>query len=110
MYRITNTESGENFEYAYIDDFLSDVIGDEDVQDWLDDMFEPIEICNERFGAGFVLRKCLDVNRWTDFVDEFIRSEVEYIEDEIASAATCDWREYFIEDLDMISEDTIEEG
>ena len=96
----------ETLEYAFIDDFMEDYVDDELVEEWLNEIYEPYQICGFSFSPGTIMRKCLgeDSSEWERLREDFIQMESEYVEDELETSGGCDWYSFHIIDTDYVNE------
>ena len=99
-------------EYSCVEDFLSDLLEDEDIIDFLNEAYEVIDIpCVGVKPAGDVIFQMLNGDRigcrpeWDAIYDDVLQSEVEYVEDELAANGKIIYRDYELTDTDFSEEE-----
>ena len=73
MYIILNADTEEKIEeYRYLEDFFSDYVSDDDVKDWIDSAYEPIDlpIIGEQFISTIIER--LDKVAYSMIRDDYV--------------------------------------
>ena len=103
-------------EYSCAEDFLSDLLEDEDIIDFLNEAYEGIDIpCVGTKPAGDVIFQTLNGDcigcrpEWDAIYDDVIRAEMGYIEDELAANGRMIYRDYELTDTDFSEEEEEEE-
>lgn len=91
--------------YNYVEDILRDIITDDNVEDWINDMYPFADVEGFKFPVGTIYRHCGTKEFWNDIVEDFIRCESEWIEEELTSDG--EWEGYGIKitDLDIMNEE-----
>lgn len=99
-------------EYSCAEDFLSDLLEDEDIIDFLNEAYEGIDIpCIGTKPAGDVIFRMLKGDcigcrpEWDAIYDDVIRAEMGYIEDELAANGKMIYRDYELIDTDFSEEE-----
>ena len=99
-------------EYSCAEDFLSDLLEDEDIIYFLNQMYRDIDIpCVGVKPAGDVIFRMLHGDRagycpeWGSLCDEILQMEVEYVEDELAANGRMIYRDYELTDTDFSEEE-----
>ena len=99
-------------EYSCAEDFLSDLLEDEDVIYFLNQMYGEIDIpCVGVKSAGDVIFQMLHGDcvgyrsEWDNLYDEILQMEVEYVEDELATNGRMIYRDYELTDTDFSEEE-----
>lgn len=101
----------DSIEYSCAEDFLSDLLEDEDIIDFLNEAYEGIDIpCVGTKPAGDVIFQMLNGDRgdrpkWDAIYDDVLQSEVEYVEDELAANGKMIYRDYELTDTDFSEEE-----
>ena len=103
-------------EYSCAEDFLSDLLEDEDIIYFLNQMYGDIDIpCVGVKPAGDVIFQMLNGDSvgsrpdWDALYDEILQMEVEYVEDELVMNGRMIYREYELTDTDFSEEEEEEE-
>ena len=87
-------------EYEYLIDFVRDEICDEDVIEYMNEIFDSIDIpMVGPVPAGKIIYKILSGgDRWDDVVEGYLQDEVDYIDDtiNISEDYSASYRGFFI--------------
>lgn len=96
-------------EYSCAEDFLSDLLEDEDIIDFLNEAYDEIDIpCVGTKPAGDVIFQMLNGDshsEWDGIYDDVLQMEVEYIEDELATNGRMIYQDYELTDTDFSEEE-----
>lgn len=92
MYSFANDKLyGSPFTYDSIEEGLHDLSNYDDVEEWINEIYPPVDVEGFKFNVGTIYRRCGDSNFWEAIHDDYIRSEAEYIEEELEENESCDW-------------------
>lgn len=105
MVVVKDTKINVTITYETVDEMVEDCVTDEIVEEWLNEIYGYQEVGSFKFGGGTILRNCLDESAWNDYVNDFIMSEVEFIEDQLAGNGECDWYDLYITDPNYAEEE-----
>ena len=83
MFKVYNYIDKTEIEYEYVEDILSDIVDDDIVEDWINDIYPAADVEGFKFPVGTIYRKCGEGDFWNNIISDWIRSESEYIEDEL---------------------------
>lgn len=87
---------GSPFTYDDIEDGLYDLINDDDVEEWINEIYPQADVEGFKFNVGTIYRRCGNSDFWEAICDDYIRSEAEYIEEELEENESCDWNGFKI--------------
>ena len=92
MYSFANDKLvGSPYTYSELEDGLYDLSNDDDVEEWINEIYPKADVEGFKFNVGTIYRRCGDYDFWEAVYDDFIRSEAEYIEEELEDNGSCDW-------------------
>lgn len=83
MFKVYNSIDKTELEYEYVEDILRDIVDDDDVEEWINEIYPPADVEGFKFQVGTIYRRCGSEEFWNDVVEDWIRSESDYIEDEL---------------------------
>lgn len=99
---ITNDEIAQEVEYDDVESFLEDYIDDDIIQEWLNDLYEEVNIpIIGKIPVGDLLHSLREQGYevfWDDIVMDYLSFNVEDIEYELMASGATYWGGYEIRD------------
>lgn len=98
-------DTASEYEYPDIESLLEDFVDDSVIRNWLNDIYDTIDIpIIGKVAVGDLLYSLREQGYevfWEGLVGDYIMSEVEYIEDELTSDGEMEWNGYLIQNTDF---------
>ena len=102
MYKIIEPILGTEIEYSTIEEFVYDVITDDEIEEDINNSYEPIVLPLEagEFKCGTVIRKMADGFTWRGIKADYVDYYVETIEDELDFLGSAEFNRYIIKEVE----------